>query len=343
MILKKKIKLGMKNRILLVFALFFNAVLFAQEFYLLNDENQIYSYNYNSGVATFLTNVNLPDDRLLDIAYADEDHLYATTEAGLIIDIDIITGDFDAVFNFQNDHIYNGLVYNTDHNLVTIDSQAGTIVTFSLDTNTVISEFIIGTGNPGDLTYYQGNLVFQGMNSSNILAFDGSIVKSIACALFVGYWGLSNFTIDCNTNLLLAFDGNGKVWEYDIEGETYEEYDNLNAQLGGIYGSTTVNEQFAYDCTLFDLPAVDCTLNVPSEEISTLVLYPNPVTTKLWIQPNHNFEVLQYEIYSVQGQKILEGSYQDGIDFSEVVAGVYFVKLWEANNSAFIFRSVIKK
>lgn len=256
--LKKKIKFRMKHSVLLVFALFFNVVLFAQEFYLLNNDNQIYSYNYGNGVATFLTSVNMPDDQLVDIAYADEDHLYATTSAALIINIDITTGDFDVVFEFQNDHNYNGLVYNTDNNLVAIDSQAGAIITFSLDTNTVISEYIIGTGNPGDLTYYQGNLLFQGMNSTDIFSFDGTTVKSVACAHFVGYWGMSNFTTDCNTNLFLAFDGGGKVWEYDIEGQTYEEYDNLNTQLGGIYGSTTVNEQFAYDCSLVDLEEIYC-------------------------------------------------------------------------------------
>lgn len=256
--MKKKTKLRMKNLILLGISLFFNVVLFAQEFYLLNSINQIYSYNYSDGSANFLVTVDSSVDTLLDIAYASPDHMYGVTNMGMIVDIDMLTGDFDIVFEFQNGQIHSGLVYNTDNNLVMINSMIGAIITFSLDSNTIISEFIIGTGNPGDLTYYQGNLLFQGTSSEDLLAYDGSIVKSIACADLVGYWGLSNFITDCNTNLLLAMDGGGRVWEYDIEGQTYEQIDDLASEIGGVYGATTVNEQFAYDCNLVNLEEVYC-------------------------------------------------------------------------------------
>jgi len=248
----------MKHSVLLVFALFFNVVLFAQEFYLLDSNNQIYSYNYSDSSINSLVIVDSSVGTLLDIAYASPDHMYGTSNLGIIVDIDILTGDFDVVFEFQNGQIPSGLVYNTDNNLVMIDSSIGAIVTLSLDSNTIISEFIIGTGNPGDLTYYQGNLLFQGTNSEDLLAYDGSIVKSIACADLVGYWGLSNFITDCNTNLLLAMDGGGRIWEYDIEGQTYEQIDDLASEIGGVYGATTVNEQFAYDCTLVNLEEVYC-------------------------------------------------------------------------------------
>ncbi|RMA66364.1 T9SS type A sorting domain-containing protein [Ulvibacter antarcticus] len=243
-------------RYVLIFFLF-STFLNAQEFYLLNGENEIYTYEYSTGTTQFVIAVNVPSSLLLtDIAYADEDHFYGIDANGTIINIDLATGEYDTVYQWPGDLFTNGLVYNNNH-LTFINAALNELVEYDINANT-ISQKPIGTGNSGDITYYKGNLLFQGTNVEDVLAYDGNVVKSVACADSIGLWGMANFSTSCGTNLLLAFGSGGKVWEYDIEGQTYSLIDDVYSAVGGINGATTINEQFAYDCNLVALEEVYC-------------------------------------------------------------------------------------
>lgn len=253
------------HKVSLLLAFLTSFIASSQEFYILNLENQIYTYEYSTGAINFVVEVNYPTGiQITDIAYADADHFYGIDVLGAIINIDLVTGDYTTVFQLPSDLNFNGLVYNSNNQLVAItNTNDSRLITIDLNTNTIVSEIFIGTGNSGDITYYKGNLLFQGVVSgSDILAYDGTTVKSVACFTSTGLWGIANYITSCDSNLVLAFDAGGEIWEYDIEGQTYELIDTASAITGGLGGATTVNEQNAYNCDLVDLEEVNCKLMV---------------------------------------------------------------------------------
>lgn len=68
-------------------------------------------------------------------------------------------------------------------------------------------------------------------------------------------------------------------------------------------------------------------LSTPSfEEKNEVALYPNPVQNRLFINTQ---ETQRYQIYSILGSKISEGTLAvgSGIDCSGLTSGVYFISL----------------
>lgn len=90
----------------------------------------------------------------------------------------------------------------------------------------------------------------------------------------------------------------------------------------------------------------DYTLNVKSENLSTnevvkepLKIYPNPATGLIHIKTGDRIE--KFEIYSLSGQKLLEGN-SPTINISGLVPGNYLIKV-HTNHQKEIIRKVIKK
>jgi cell wall-associated NlpC family hydrolase len=69
-----------------------------------------------------------------------------------------------------------------------------------------------------------------------------------------------------------------------------------------------------------------CSLGVPENKSQGIKLYPNPVKNQLFINSEEN---QQYQIYSILGTKISEGTLAvgNGIDCSGFTSGVYLVNL----------------
>jgi predicted dienelactone hydrolase len=74
----------------------------------------------------------------------------------------------------------------------------------------------------------------------------------------------------------------------------------------------------------FDLNGLDVELN----DLNAIVLYPNPAQDKLFID-NLNTNNLSYSIFSQDGVKCNTGLYNEGIDISDLISGIYFLELNE--------------
>lgn len=108
--------------------------------------------------------------------------------------------------------------------------------------------------------------------------------------------------------------------------------DEVNANAGnGIYGDWNVDPiaTFSEDCE---------SLSVDDNELSTIVIFPNPTDGLLHIEIPHTFidRHIQYQVLDVIGRRIINGSIQNGdstktINMKELSAGNYFLKFISDN------------
>ena len=80
------------------------------------------------------------------------------------------------------------------------------------------------------------------------------------------------------------------------------------------------------DFFLAKFGTANCDLGIEENDIQTIKVYPNPVQNLLYIDSQ---EMQQYQIYSILGSKISEGTLTvgSGIDCSGLTSGVYFISL----------------
>jgi len=291
---------------------------------------------------TTVLELDMEGDYLLDIAFSNAELLYGITANEHIVQI-LPDGTFTIIEELDVAGNYASMIGNDNNELILVGEDDEIILTFSLSTNTVVSEVEIAEGTYADVTYYKGNLVYPGTRSNDFWGFDGGNELSIICNDLGSIAGLSQVFVDCESSLMWAFSDTGRIYEFDSVENSFGTIANLTAHFDVVYGSATINEYLAATCDPVALEDAECLLSTPSEALEALVLYPNPVTTKLWIQWDQSLEGMHYEIYSVQGKKVRIGNYKNGIDFSELASGPYFVKLQNENNSAFVFRPIIKK
>jgi len=72
-----------------------------------------------------------------------------------------------------------------------------------------------------------------------------------------------------------------------------------------------------------------------NQSVFNVSIYPNPASDKIFIQAERA-EVIKYEISSIGGQVVLDGTFHDGeniINLEELNSGIYFIKIGTANNT----------
>ena len=71
---------------------------------------------------------------------------------------------------------------------------------------------------------------------------------------------------------------------------------------------------------------IDTTLGTPNFSGQTLKMYPNPVTSDLFLVDNTDFN--EFELFDCSGRKVKNGSIEfNTINFSQLDAGIYFLNL----------------
>ena len=223
------------------------------------------------------------------------------------------------------------------------------MITIDLTTFTEVSDVVVGESSPGDLTFYKGNLIFQGTTSNDMLALDGTALRTVACAIpsasgepFL-FYGLSNFTDSCENNFVYGFSQDGHVYRYDVEAHSSVEVGTLANSPQPINGSTTINEYTASDCPLTALGEVSCTVQVRDEQLSDMLLYPNPVTDELHVQNLRMPGELFFTIHALDGRKLTEGVLVPEVDLSNFASGMYLMDIYNRPRTLFTTRKVLKK
>ena len=335
----------------IILLLLFGVNTYAQEFYLtafegIFQKNQIIFVDSDLN-QTQLASMYVDGFQLLDIAFAPDGKLYGVY-ADAIIEIDIANNSYTVVYVFPVSGIYNSLVCNADNQIVALEYYTNHLVTIDLNTFTEVSDVVLSASSPGDLTYYKGNLIFQSSSTYDILGYDGNILQTVACKPLyydgdtVIFLGFSNYTDSCNNNFVYGFDSIGFVYRYDIEANTSEAVGIFEHTGNPINGSTTINEYAASACPLLNLEEVNCNLNTQDQQLSNLLLYPNPVTDMLHIQGLNTQEELFFSIYSMEGRKLAEDLLTPEIDFSKLSPGVYLMEIYNKSKTVSTTKRIVK-
>ena len=331
----------MKNFYLLFL---FTSFLSAQEFYItdfdVNTEvNSIKLVDENFNV-THLADFFIPNGSIMDIAFSPNGTLYGITSSSKIIEIDLINGTYAEIASAGGN--YNNLVCTANNELVMLSITDYKLLTFDLNTLTVVSDVWISAATPGDLTYFKGNLLFQHFDSLDMYRWDGVQIRRVACGDDQQLFGLSNYTTDCESNLVYAFDQGGEIYHYDVENDTLTLVADLSAEVSEVYGTATVNEYLASTCTLENLESVNCNLSISETTLSEISIYPNPASEIIYIKDLHLEEELYYSLYSLDGKLLDNALLTSEISIERLAKGVYFLQLHNARKNVAVTKRFLK-
>ncbi len=131
-------------------------------------------------------------------------------------------------------------------------------------------------------------------------------------------------------------DKNDNTWPFDED-----QFILLNLAMGGISGA--IDSNFTQATMIVDYVRVyqEVVLSSTAKDLdldSTLKLYPNPATDKIYISSKRPLSVLA--LYDVYGKLILKKEYNaNSIDVSQLNSGVYFLEV--SSNSEKVVKKVI--
>lgn len=133
----------------------------------------------------------------------------------------------------------------------------------------------------------------------------------------------------CDACIAVAINGNCSVPTYTITWSPF--YAGCNACPGTTYTATI---QDNYGNTIIDSITVDTiqvNLNIESTDNSSEIkIFPNPAKSSITIEAN--FQIESVIIFDAKGSKIsndnLCGCFQQPIDISELVPGIYFLQIY---------------
>ncbi|MBP7496184.1 MAG: T9SS type A sorting domain-containing protein [Bacteroidales bacterium] len=174
-------------------------------------------------------------------------------------------------------------------------------------------------GKPGNLLYEQSKLRVSDVTHYN--EFQTFVLKdSIILKNKTFYVGIKQTTID---NLNLGFDLNNNKQDklfYNIDGNWYNSMYAGALMLRPVFNSTSA------------------WLNIDKGEQqgNSFILYPNPLNSNLLfvkLQTTTKIKDLRMEIYSPEGKKLYSGLYRENVDLTGIKAGLYFVRLYNIDNS----------
>lgn len=321
----------------------------AQETYVLGGNNYLNVYKLNSDTTlSFVFDFTMPNG-CHDIAISPAGDFYGII-ADKLYEIDPSSGNSTLIGALPYIQVNPGLVCSKDFELYSIDGN-GRLSKYNILTN--IGEHIttIDAAPTGDLTFYKGNIIFQNYLEGKIKAYNIENQSLVTVMCFPKYpaeeiWGNTNVFQNCDSETILAFTDNMKIYELDLTNQTITDwnYDNSSLPVNAFMGAASTSENSGFECTSFQFTDVSCdsvVINVVEAELNSKIsIYPNPVNDMLNIDTSLSIDFI--EVYDVRGilvEKIF--SPNKIINLNRLKNGIYFVKL--TINERTITRKVIKQ
>lgn len=145
---------------------------------------------------------------------------------------------------------------------------------------------------------------------------------------------------------LEASSSNPSILKFDLSQSLPITAEPLEATInvGSVLGITSYeNDLYFTNATAQTIIKLeDGALNVSEIENREFFVFPNPTSDKLFIEGQTN-DRIEYQIIDLLGKKVNEGIYtSEGIDFSKLETGIYFVKLTDTNGNIST-KKIIKK
>jgi len=338
------------SKILITFLLlFFSKNVSSQDIYFstgLSTTNKIYRLNSDNSI-TLITEIPVTPPSFDDIAISPSGNFYGIKGIGEIYEIDIVTGTSNLLATLPNGGSYKSLVCSIDNELYTINNATKKLQRYNIQNNALEDVADLGYTTPGDLTFYEGNIIFPSFDTSLgtlvIKAFNltNNNISNINCipAGTPAPWGIANVYTECNANRVLTISSTGEICEYDFINDTRvcSNIDNIFA----ILGMASTNEYMASSCDSTDLNDLGCSnLSIGSTFEKEVKIYPNPANDLIKLKNITNINLI--EIFDITGKKVKEVSNPNNeINIINLLNGLYFLKI-NSNNGIEIIK-LIKK
>lgn len=279
---------------------------YGQQIFISLSDNSIHSVDasYNTQL---ITTVPLPAAQIFDIAISGSGQFYGIAD-NEIIEIDTATGNYNVVAVLPTSPRgldYTSLTCDNNGNLYTLNGHTETLLRYNISQGTVDVVKHLGMDTPGDLCFYEGNLIYPYWQF--IFAYDpvDQSVKKIFClpdTINLNIWGFSNIFNSCGSERVLAVNKAGELWELDMPSGNYSLLTKFATDT--ILGMATISEHNSSNCHK-SLPAVNCTLsNSKTFSHNTgFKMYPNPFSGQLTIESDRYIQSVK--IYTMGGELLL--------------------------------------
>lgn len=144
------------------------------------------------------------------------------------------------------------------------------------------------------------------------------LILFMACAFASLSWAQTGV-------LITYYDGNTQSFNVEASGKLYFSGDNLLLKTDNSVGTPTTIPVSIIQRITFSTPLSTATY---ADDGNALVVYPNPSTSFIRIKSQGD-EILKINLYSLQGQLLLQGDFQsdEAIDVNALPAGLYFVQV----------------
>lgn len=314
----------------------------SQTVYVQTSNSSIYRLNDDNSFS-YLTTIDIG---LTDIAISDTGDFYGVSSDGIHL-LDITNGTYTTLSNTESISSAS-LTYGGSRNLYFIDTSASAnsraLFKYNINTNVleIVSDFDLNT--PGDLSVYEGNIIFsnffpsQNGNSgySRIMAYNimnGSLTEVSCLNDLLNVWGIANSFDSCGNNAITFSEGTNDFYSLDIESNTITDLNIDTSSLdGSIYGLASDNEYLASNCNT-QLQSSNCN-NLSIEELGLqggAMVYPNPA--KDIINIKSQVQIDQVEFYDLSGKIIKKINNPNGqIRISDLKTGIYMLKVYSGSS-----------
>ncbi len=220
---------------------------------------------------------------------------------------------------------FNGIQFNPPSNIQTqpcpyivkMDANGNTLwQTNGFSNFSTSPRSVVLNGNEVALVGGQFGMLWGTINISNNMGYDPYLARfNKETGAIIGIETFTSSTVADDFATALTSDAQGN---YYVGGMFSNQITVGTSVLQNVGGER--------DFFLAKFGTANCDLGIEENDIQTIKAYPNPVQNLLYIDSH---EMQQYQIYSILGSKISEGTLAvgSGIECSGLTSGVYFISL----------------
>ena len=301
----------MNHKLILAGQVLFFAFLFctveAQQTYLykfgdMESQGSIYQL-VDDDNAVWLGTLNSTEPIFADIAVAPSGDLYGLSQDGSIRLINLDEGTTTEVGFFSAITVHTAFTCDSQSNFYTLDF-FDNLVSYNIITHEETTIMAVGEITPGDLTFYNGRLVFpSGEGVLKTIDLETEEIESIytltpEMITLNDIWGIANSFHQCGNEQLIVSNFSNQLFKINVLENTFVELTpTYDTDAGGvIYGMTSSDDLLASDCDGF--------VGVSDTDISRTAVsfHPNPAVD--FINVMHSDLVDYLEFINLDGQII---------------------------------------